>query len=67
MVLPSDLINILIYACLTYDSMVSSNLAYRIANDWLQHGVASSTQAMQYLEKRKKQRKYNQSRRFKYW
>lgn len=62
--LPSDLINILIYACLTYDSMVSSNLAYRIANDWLQHGVASSTQAMQYLEKRKKQRKYNQSRRF---
>lgn len=64
--LPSDLINVLVYACLTYDSMVSTNLAYRIANDWLQHGIASSVQALQYLEKRKegrtqKQRRYYQN------
>lgn len=54
--LPSDLINILVYACLTYDSMVSPNLAYRIANDWLQHGIASAPQALQYLEKRQEKR-----------
>lgn len=63
--LPSDLINILVYACLNYDSMVSANLAYRIANDWLQHGVASSTQALQYLEKRKEKQK-RQPRRYSY-
>lgn len=51
--LPSDLINILIYTCLSYDSVVSNNLAYRIANDWLQHGVVSSFQAIEYLKKRK--------------
>lgn len=64
--LPSDLINILVYACLTYDSMVSTNLAYHIANDWLQHGVASSTQALQYLEKRQENRNHNSSRRYNY-
>lgn len=51
--LPSDLINVLIYACLSYDSMVSSNLAYRIANDWLQHKVVTSSQAIQYLRQRR--------------
>lgn len=51
--LPEDLINILTYTCLTYDSMLTANLAYRIANDWLQHGVVNSVQALQYMEKRR--------------
>lgn len=50
--LPEDLINILTYTCLTYDSVVSSKLAYKIANDWLQHGVATGVQALQYVKKR---------------
>ncbi|MBW8037353.1 chromosome replication initiation protein [Lactobacillus helveticus] len=50
--LPEDLINILTYTCLTYDTVVSSNLAYKIANDWLQHGVATAVQALQYVKKR---------------
>ncbi len=51
--LPEDLINILTYTCLTYDTVISSNLAYKIANDWLQHGVATATQALQYVKKRR--------------
>ena len=51
--LPEDLINILTYTCLTYDTVVSSNLAYKIANDWLQHGVATAVQALQYIKKRR--------------
>lgn len=51
--LPEDLINILTYTCLTYDTVVSSNLAYKIANDWLQHGVATAVQALQYVKKRR--------------
>lgn len=51
--LPEDLINILTYTCLTYDTVVSSKLAYKIANDWLQHGVATATQALQYVKKRR--------------
>lgn len=51
--LPEDLINILTYTCLTYDTVVSSNLAYKIANDWLQHGVATAIQALQYVKKRR--------------
>lgn len=51
--LPEDLINILTYTCLTYDTVVSSNLAYKIANDWLQHGVATGVQALQYVKKRR--------------
>lgn len=50
---PEDLINILTYTCLTYDTVVSSNLAYKIANDWLQHGVATAVQALQYVKKRR--------------
>ncbi|NRO77844.1 replication initiation and membrane attachment family protein [Lactobacillus helveticus] len=51
--LPEDLINILTYTCLTYDTVVSSNLAYKITNDWLQHGVATAVQALQYVKKRR--------------
>ena len=51
--LPEDLINILTYTCLTYDTVVNSNLAYKIANDWLQHGVATAVQALQYVKKRR--------------
>lgn len=51
--LPPDLINILSYTCLTYDSVVSASLAYRIANDWLQHGITNSAQALQYLAERR--------------
>lgn len=50
--LPSDMINVLTYACLRYDSVLTSSLAYKIANDWLQHGVTNSVTALQYLEKR---------------
>lgn len=54
--LPSDMINMLVYACLSYDSMVTANLAYRIANDWLQHGISNAVQALTYLENRKNNR-----------
>ena len=47
------MINILTYTCLTYDTVVNSNLAYKIANDWLQHGVATAVQALQYVKKRR--------------
>lgn len=50
--LQADLINILIYTCLTYDSVVSTSLAYRIANDWLQHGVTNAQSALEYLNQR---------------
>lgn len=52
--LPADLINILSYTCLSYDSMVSANLAYRIANDWLQHGVGTAAQALTYIAQRRR-------------
>lgn len=51
--LPSELINVLIYVCLTYDSVVAPNLAYRIANDWLQHGIKKALDAIKYFKQRK--------------
>lgn len=52
--LPGDLINILSYTCLSYDSMVSANLAYRIANDWLQHGIGTASAALTYIARRRR-------------
>lgn len=51
--LSEDLINILIHTCLTYDTVVTSNRAYRIANDWLQGGISTGVQALEYVKKRK--------------
>lgn len=65
--LPADLINILVYTCLTYDTMVSTRLAYRIANDWMQHGIATAAQALQYVAQRRQKytEKSNNKRVFK--
>ncbi|MBN7276364.1 DnaD domain protein [Lactobacillus acetotolerans] len=67
--LPSDLINVLVYTCLSFKPGLSSSLAYSIANDWLQHGVATASQALQYVAKRRgnigghKQKRYYTNKR----
>ena len=38
---------------MTYDTVVTSNRAYRIANDWLQGGISTGVQALEYVKKRK--------------
>ncbi|TSO26598.1 DnaD domain protein [Lactobacillus sp. LL6] len=52
--LPTDVINIIIYTCLEYygNANVSYKLADNLANDWLQHNVATAAQALEYIEKR---------------
>ncbi|MDF7639181.1 DnaD domain protein [Lactobacillus sp. ESL0791] len=51
--LPADLVNILIYTCLGFNPALSANLAYSIANDWLQNGVKTADQALAYVTKRR--------------
>lgn len=58
--LSPQLINVLIYTCLEYDSVLAPNLADRIANDWLQKGVTTAVQAIEYVKNRRK--KYQQRR-----
>ncbi|QNQ80124.1 DnaD domain protein [Lactobacillus sp. PV034] len=53
--LSPQLINVLIYTCLEYDSVLAPNLADRIANDWLQKGVTTAVQAIGYVKKRRSQ------------
>ncbi|RVU70565.1 MULTISPECIES: DnaD domain protein [Lactobacillus] len=48
--LPSDLINVLIYACLKYSPVLTNRLADRIANDWLQHKVTTSKDAIDHID-----------------
>ncbi len=44
------LINVLTTTCLSYDSVLTSTLAERIANDWLQNGVTTPIQAIRYVQ-----------------
>lgn len=60
--LSPQLINLLVHTCLEYDSVLTATLADKIANNWLQAGVTSASQAISYMNKRrqsKKQRTYN--------
>lgn len=40
-----------------YDAVLTNNLADRIANDWLQKGITTPTEAIAYLKERKNKRK----------
>lgn len=55
--LSPQLINVLVHTCLEYDSILSPNLADRIANDWLQQNVTTAVQAIEYVNKRRKRQK----------
>ena len=60
--LPTDVINIITYTCLEYygNANVNYKLANNLANDWLQHNIATAAQALEYIEKRGiNQRKQN--------
>ncbi|MBA1393595.1 hypothetical protein EQ500_06895 [Lactobacillus sp. XV13L] len=50
--IPAELLNILTYACLKSGPNVSYRLANKILHDWLQHGVKSGAQAIEYMRKR---------------
>ena len=52
--LPVDLINVLAYVCLEYDTVLTASLAEKIANDWLQNNIATPEQALAYVENRSK-------------
>lgn len=51
--LTPPLINMIVYACLEYDTVLTANLADRIANDWLQQGITTPAEAIAYLKKEK--------------
>lgn len=55
--LSPQLINVLVHTCLEYDSILSPNLADRIANDWLQQNVTTAVQAIEYVNKRRKRQR----------
>ncbi|WP_276804853.1 DnaD domain protein [Lactobacillus hominis] len=57
--LSPQLINMLVRTCLEYDSVLTATLADKIANNWLQAGVTTPTQAISYMKKRRQ----NQNRR----
>lgn len=59
--LPSELINVLIKTCLDYTSVLTLNLADRIANNWLQNKIHTAQEAIAYTKKWQKNR---QVRRF---
>ncbi|WP_223894844.1 DnaD domain protein [Lactobacillus helsingborgensis] len=50
----AELLNILTYACLKSGPNVSFRLANKILHDWLQHGVKTGGQALEYMDNRKK-------------
>ena len=52
--IPAELLNILTYACLKSGPNISFRLANKILHDWLQHGVKTASQALEYMNKRKK-------------
>lgn len=52
--IPAELLNILTYACLKSGTNISFRLANKILHDWLQHGVKSGAQALEYMANRKK-------------
>ncbi|EFO70825.1 hypothetical protein HMPREF9211_1439 [Lactobacillus iners LactinV 01V1-a] len=49
--LPSELINVLIKTCLDYTSVLTLNLADRIANNWLQNKIHTAQEAIAYTKK----------------
>lgn len=55
--LTPSLINMIVYACFEYDTVLTTNLADRIANDWLQQGITTPAEAIAYLKERKNTRK----------
>lgn len=55
--LPTDLVNILSYVCLKNTASINSNYINTIANDWLQHGVKNSADALKYWTNREDERK----------
>lgn len=55
--LTPSLINMIVYACFEYDTVLTANLADRIANDWLQQGITTPAEAIAYLKERKNTRK----------
>lgn len=55
--LTPPLINMIVYACFEYDTVLTANLADRIANDWLQQGITTPAEAIAYLKERKNTRK----------
>ena len=64
----AELLNILTYACLKSGPNISFRLANKILHDWLQHGVKTGSDALDYMDKRKKaqeQRRENRLNQFK--
>lgn len=61
----AELLNILTYACLKSGPNVSFRLANKILHDWLQHGVKTGSDALEYMDKRKKAQEQRQSKRYK--
>ncbi|RMC49443.1 DnaD domain protein [Lactobacillus sp. ESL0225] len=55
----ADLLNILTYVCLQSSPKLSYNLTNTILHDWLQHGVHSGEQALEYIAKRKQTKQKN--------
>ena len=60
----AELLNVLTYACLKSSPNISFRLANKILHDWLQHGIKTGAQALDYMEKRKKTQEQRQSKRY---
>ncbi len=58
--LTPPLINLIVHTCFEYDAVLTNNLADRIANDWLQKGITTPTEAIAYLKERKNKRNQKQ-------
>lgn len=56
--LTPSLINLIVHTCFEYDAVLTNNLADRIANDWLQRGITTPSEAIAYLKERKNKRKH---------
>ena len=62
--LEMDLINVLVYTCLNYQPVLTQDLAYRIANDWLQKGITTPEAAIKHLRAGKKQAQSGQKKNY---
>ena len=62
--LEMDLINVLVYTCLNYQPVLTQDLAYRIANDWLQKGIMTPEAAIKHLRAGKKQAQSGQKKNY---
>ncbi|WP_278954186.1 DnaD domain protein [Lactobacillus apis] len=65
--IPAELLNLLTYACLKSGPNISYRLANKILHDWLQHGVKTGEQALDYMNKREQNKgkypRYTQAKR----